>query len=146
MSSRRGSEMEMKTFTEFWKGMFFLVSTVSVSAMLYLVVAIWQPLWTEGFSNFGDISKAIGRLEETTRPMAEIAPLMLGEMDEMRETMGNMQRSLETIEEVNPSLKAVTYSMNRMTWVMERRMGDMSHEIDQMEDKFSPSGMMPFNW
>ena len=138
--------MEMKTFTEFWKGMFFLVSTMSVSTMLYLVVAIWQPLWTEGFSNFGDISKAIGRLEETTRPMAEIAPLMLGEMDEMRETMGNMQRSLEIIEEVNPSLKAVTYSMNRMSWVMERRMGDMTHEIDQMEDKFSPSGMMPFNW
>ena len=126
--------------------MFFLVSTMSVSTMLYLVVAIWQPLWTEGFSNFGDISKAIGRLEETTRPMAEIAPLMLGEMDEMRETMGNMQRSLEIIEEVNPSLKAVTYSMNRMSWVMERRMGDMTHEIDQMEDKFSPSGMMPFNW
>ena len=138
--------MEMKTFTEFWKGMFFLVATVSVSTMLYLVVVIWQPLWTEGFRDFGDISKAIGRLEETTRPMAEIAPLMLGEMDEMRETMGNMQRSMETIEEVNPSIKAMTYSMNRMTWVMERRMGEMTHEMDQMEDKFSPSGMMPFNW
>ena len=138
--------MDMKTFTEFWKGMFFLVSTVSVSAMLYLVVVIWQPLWTEGFSNFGDISKAIGRLEETTRPVAEIAPLMLGEMDEMRDTMENMQYSLESIEEVNPSLKAMTYSMSRMTWVMERRLGEMTNEMDKMEDQFSPSGMMPFNW
>ena len=45
----------MKTFTEFWKGMFFFVSTLSLSTMLYLAVVIWQPLWTEGFSNFGDI-------------------------------------------------------------------------------------------
>ena len=51
--------MEMKTFTEFWKGMFFFVSTVTLSVALYLVVIVWQPLWTEGFRNFGDISKAI---------------------------------------------------------------------------------------
>ena len=138
--------MEMKTFTEFWKGMFFLVSTLAMAVMLYLVVVVWQPLWTEGFSNFGDISKAIMRLDETAQPVAEIAPLMLGEMDEMRISMNQIEKSMETIEEINPNVKDMNNTMNRMTWVMEHRMGVMTDEMDQMGDKFSPTGMMPFNW
>ncbi|MEN8802017.1 MAG: hypothetical protein ABF297_08560 [Thiogranum sp.] len=138
--------MDMKTFTEFWKGMFFLVSTLALSVLLYLVVITWQPLWTEGFKNFGDISKAISRLDRTAKPVAEMAPLMLGEMDEMRKTMVQMQQSMETIEELNPSVKEITYTMNRMTWVIEQRMGMMTNEVDRMGDRFSPAGMMPFNW
>jgi hypothetical protein len=138
--------MDMKTFTEFWKGMFFLVSTLALSVLLYLVVITWQPLWTEGFKNFGDISKAISRLDRTAKPVAEMAPLMLGEMDEMRKTMVQMQQSMETIEELNPSVKEITYTMNRMTWVIEQRMGIMTNEVDRMGDRFSPAGMMPFNW
>ncbi|MEA2080558.1 MAG: hypothetical protein U9P00_11995 [Pseudomonadota bacterium] len=138
--------MDMKTFTEFWKGMFFFVSTATLSVFLYLVVIAWQPLWTDGFRNFGDISKAIIRLDRTARPVAEMAPLMLGEMDEMRKTMVKMQQSMETIEEINPSVREMTYTMNRMTWVIEQRMGMMTNEMDRMGDRFSPSGMMPFNW
>ena len=138
--------MDMKTFTEFWKGMFFFVSTLTLSVFLYLVVIVWQPLWTEGFRNFGDISKAISRLDRTAKPVAEMAPLMLGEMDEMRKTMVKMQQSMEIIEEMNPSVKEMTYTMNRMTWVIEQRMGMMTNEMDRMGDRFSPSGMMPFNW
>jgi len=138
--------MDMKTFTEFWKGMFFFVSTLTLSVFLYLVVIVWQPLWTEGFRNFGDISKAISRLDRTAKPVAEMAPLMLGEMDEMRKTMVKMQQSMEIFEEMNPSVKEMTYSMNRMTWVIEQRMGMMTNEMDRMGDRFSPSGMMPFNW
>ena len=138
--------MEMKKFAEFWKGMFFFVSTVSMSVVLYLVVVVWQPLWTEGFRNFGDISKAITRLDRTAKPVAEIAPLMLGEMDEMRISMVKMQQSMEAMEEINPSVKEMTYTMNRMTWVMDQRMGTMNNEMDRMGDKLSPSGMMPFNW
>ena len=138
--------MEMKTFTEFWKGMFFFVSTVTLSVFLYLVVMVWQPLWTEGFRNFGDISKAIIRLDRTAKPVAEMAPLMLGEMDEMRHSMLKMQQSLETIEEIYPSVKEMNYTMSRMTWVMDQRMGTMNNEMDRMGDKFSPTGMMPFNW
>ena len=138
--------MDMNTFAEFWKGMFFFVSTVTLSVLLYLVVIVWQPLWTDGFRNFGDISKAIIRLDRTAKPVAEMAPLMLGEMDEMRETMGKMQLSMETIEEINPSLTEMTHTMNRMTWVIEQRMGIMTNEMDRMGDRFSPSGMMPFNW
>jgi len=138
--------MDMKTFTEFWKGMFFFVSTVSLSVCLYLVVVVWQPLWTEGFRNFGDISKAIMRLDRTAKPVAEMAPLMLGEMDEMRNSMLKMQHSMEAMEELNPSVKEMTHTMNRMTWVMDQRMGMMNSEMDQMGDKFSPAGAMPFNW
>ena len=138
--------MDMKTFTEFWKGMFFFVSTLTLAVFLYLVVIVWQPLWTEGFRNFGAISKAIIRLDRTAKPVAEMAPLMLGEMDEMRLAMMKMQRSMETMEEINPSVKEMTYTMNRMTWVIEQRMGMMTNEMDRMGDRFSPSGMMPFNW
>ena len=138
--------MDMKTFAEFWKGMFFFISTLTLCVLLYLVVIVWQPLWTDGFRNFGDISKAITRLDRTAKPVAEMAPLMLGEMDEMRKTMFNMQQSMETIEEMNPSVKEMTYIMNRMTWVIEQRLGMMTNEMDRMGDRFSPSGMMPFNW
>ena len=138
--------MEMRTFTEFWKGMFFFVSTLGLAIILYLVVVVWQPLWTEGFSNFGDISKAIGRLDRTAKPVGEIAPMILGEMDEMRAIMKKMQQSMESIEEINPNVKDMTYSMHRMTWVMERQMGEMTNEMDRMGDKFSPTGMMPSNW
>ena len=138
--------MGMKTFTEFWEGMFFFVSTVTLSVFLYLVVIVWQPLWTEGFINFGDISKAIMRLDRTAKPVAEMAPLMLGEMDQMRYLLMKMQQSMEIIEEMNPSVKEMTYSMNRMTRVMDQRMGTMNYEMDRMGDKLSPPGMMPFNW
>ncbi len=138
--------MDMKTFTEFWKGMFFLISTVSLTVMLYLVVVVWQPLWTEGFENFGGISKAIVGLDKTAKPVAEMAPLMLSEMDAMRSTMVKMQRSMETIEELNPSIKEMTYSMNQMNWVMDRRMGAMNHEMGKMGNKFSPLGILPSNW
>ena len=126
--------------------MFFFVSTLGLAIILYLVVVVWQPLWTEGFSNFGDISKAIGRLDRTAKPVGEIAPMILGEMDEMRAIMKKMQQSMESIEEINPNVKDMTYSMHRMTWVMERQMGEMTNEMDRMGDKFSPTGMMPLNW
>jgi hypothetical protein len=126
--------------------MFFFVSTMTLSVFLYLVVIVWQPLWTEGFRNFGDISKAIMRLDRTARPVAEMAPLMLGEMDGMRISMNKMQQSMETIEEMNPSVREMTYTMNRMNRIVDQRMGMMNNEMDRMGDKLSPVGMMPFNW
>ena len=138
--------MEMKTITEFWKAMFFFVATAALSVVLYLVVVVWQPLWTEGFSNFGDISKAISRLDRTAKPVGQMAPMILGEMDEMRVIMKKMQQSMEVLEELNPSIKEMNYNVHRMSWVMERQMGEMTNEMDRMGDKFSPVGMMPFNW
>jgi hypothetical protein len=136
----------MKTFTEFWRGMFFLVSTVAVSIGLYLLVIVWQPLWTEGFRNFGDISQSIIRLDRTAQPVAEMAPLILGVMEDMHITMVNMQQSMETIEKVNPSVMEMNKSINHMIWVMEHRMGAMLNQMDRVGDKMSPFGMMPSNW
>jgi hypothetical protein len=136
----------MKTFTEFWRGMFFLVSTVAVSIVLYLLVIVWQPLWTEGFRNFGDISQSIIRLDRTAQPVAEMAPLILGVMEDMHITMVNMQQSMETIEKVNPSVMEMNKSINHMIWVMEHRMGAMLNQMDRVGDKMSPFGMMPSNW
>ena len=139
--------MTVRTFTEFWKGMFFLVSTLTVSVIFYLVVVKWQPLWTEGFKDFGNISEAIMHLDKTAQPVAEMAPLMLAEMDAMRNSMKEMQRSMKTIESINPNVKEMTYTINRMTWVMDQRMGMMNNGMDRVGDKLSPPGMMmPFNW
>ena len=139
--------MTMKTFTEFWKGMFFLVATLTLSVVFYLLVVKWQPLWTDGFRNFGDISRAIMRLDKTARPVAEMAPLMLGEMDEMRKSMRAMQQSIESIENINPNVMEMTRTMNRMTWVMDQRMRMMNNGMDRVGDKLSPPGMLlPFNW
>jgi hypothetical protein len=65
--------MDAKTFTEFWKEMFFFVSTLTLSVVLYLVVFVWQPLWVEGFRNFGDMSQAISRLDRMAKPVAGIS-------------------------------------------------------------------------
>jgi len=139
--------VDMKTFTEFWKAMFFFVSTLTLSVFLYLVVFEWQPLWTDGFKNFGSISKAIIRLDRTARPVADITPMILGELDQMRSTMMLMQESMKTMEEMNPSVKEMTHAMNNMSWIIDSRMGTMNREVYRMGDKMSPSGMMmPYNW
>jgi len=36
--------MDVKTFTEFWKGMLFFVSTLTLCVVLYQVVFVWQLL------------------------------------------------------------------------------------------------------
>lgn len=138
--------MTMHTFAEFWKAMFYLVSTVAVGTVLYLVVFIWQPLWTDGFKDFGDISSAIGRLDRTAKPVAEMAPLMLAEMDEMRLSMVEIQASMKTMEEMNPTIREMNHSVNRMTWVMDQRMAHLGGEMGSMNNRMSPAGMMPFNW
>ena len=139
--------MTLRAFVEFWQGMFFLVSTLTVSVIFYLVVVKWQPLWTAGFEDFGRISAAIMHLDETAKPVAEMAPLMLGEMDEMRKSMRAMQQSIESIENINPNVMEMTRTMNRMTWVMDQRMGMMNNGMDRVGDKLSPPGMLlPFNW
>ena len=50
---------------------------------------------------------------------------------------------------VSGSLLALrmTRTMNRMTWVMDQRMGMMNNGMDRVGDKLSPPGMLlPFNW
>ena len=138
--------MSIQRFAEFWRAMFFFVSTVTVGVLLFLVVIVWQPVWTGGFKDFGNISKAIIRLDRTAKPVAEMAPLILGQMDEIRKIMMQMEDSVSTMQSMNASMIALNHNMNQMTWVLSRQMGVMTGQMDQMKNKFSPFGMMPFNW
>lgn len=138
--------MNTQKFADLCKGIFYLVSTVAVGTVLYLVVFIWQPLWTDGFEDFGNISDAIGRLDRTAKPVAEMAPLMLGEMDKMRLSMVEIEASMKTMEEMNPTIKHMNHSVDRMAWIMDQRMGHLAGEMGSMNNRMSPAGMMPFNW
>jgi hypothetical protein len=121
--------MEMKKFADFWRGMFYLTSTVMMGIVLYLVVIVWQPLWTGGFQDFGTISEAIGHLDATAKPAVEMVPSMLEQMTLMNQNMLLMNQNME-----------------QMKVIMSYQMTSMNYQIDRMNDKFSPSGMMPFNW
>lgn len=126
--------------------MFFFVSTMFVGTLFYLVVFVWQPLWTDGFQDFSQISKAIMRLDRTAKPVAEMAPLMLNEMDQMRLSMNEIESSMQTIEQITPTVQGIDRSVNHMTWVLDSRMGIMTGEMNQMNDRMTPMTMMPFNW
>ncbi|MDD5392196.1 MAG: hypothetical protein PHE17_04180 [Thiothrix sp.] len=121
--------MDMKKFADFWRGMFYLFSTVTMGIVLYLMVVVWQPLWTAGFADFGNISQAIGHLDETTKPASDMAPRMLEQMTLMNQNMQLMNQNVA-----------------QMRFIMGYQMGSINHQMDQMNDKFSPFGMMPFNW
>lgn len=121
--------MDMKKFADFWRGMFYLTSTITMGIILYLLVIVWQPLWTGGFKDFGTISDAIGHLDATTKPAVEMVPNMLGQMTLMNQNMQQMNQNIE-----------------QMKVVMTYQMGAMNYEINQMNDRLSPAGMMPFNW
>jgi hypothetical protein len=138
--------MNIQRFADFWRAMFFFVSTITVCVLLYLVAIVWQPVWSSGFKNFDNISRSIMRLDRTAKPVAEMAPLMLGQMDEIRKIMMRMDTSMKTMETLSPNMLALNYSMNKMTWVLSNQMGVMTGQMDQMKNKFSPLGMMPFNW
>lgn len=138
--------MNIQRFADFWRAMFFFVSTITVCVLLYLLITIWQPMWTRGFDHFDNISTAIMHLDKTAKPVAEMAPLMLGQMDEMRKVMMRMDASMKTMETLSPNMIALNHSMNQMTWVLSSQMGVMTGEMDQMRNKLSPFGMMPYNW
>ena len=152
-----------KKFADFWRGVFFLVSSVSIVVLMSMFIFVWQPIWTEGFKDFHTISGAISKLNETARPSSEIAPLMLDEMakmngslghiettmltiDDINKTMKGMAVSMKTIEGINPNIVSMNYTMAQMNQTLMRQMRLMNYEVDQMGDKLTPFGMMPFNW
>lgn len=147
----------MKKFADFWRGMFFLVSTVTVGIVLYLLVVVWQPLWTGGFDDFNKISAAIERLDQTTKPATALVPDMLAQMTEMNHNMRLMQATIhnmdQSIEHLDTSIQSMDQNMKRMDIniaqmkdVMTYQMGLMNYQVDKMNDKMSPMGMMPYNW
>ncbi len=129
-------ETQCKKFSEIAKGIFFLVSSVSVIIVLLMFIFVWQPIWVKGFNDFHTISYAISKLDQTAKPASDVAPLMLTEISKMNKTINNM----------DSTMLRVNTSMEQMTMVLQNQMGRMNYEVDRMGDKMSPMGMMPFNW
>jgi len=138
--------MEIKKFADLWRGIFFLLSSLSLVIVVTMFIFVWQPIWTEGFKDFHTISEAISKLDDTAKPVSDIAPLALVQITEMNKTMKDMRTSMVKLEELNPNMIRMSYNMDQMNQIMSGEMGRMSYEVDKMGDKFTPFGMMPFNW
>ncbi len=149
--------MDMKKFADFWRGMFFLISSIAMGILLYLLVVVWQPLWTGGFTDFNKISGAIERLDATTKPAANLVPDMLEQMTQMNENMRMMQNTIhnmdQSVSHLDTSIQRMDQNMAHMDTniaqmkdVMTYQMSLMNYQVDKMKDKMSPMGMMPFNW
>ncbi len=157
------TRVQTRRFADFWRGVFFLLSSISLIIVMAMFVFVWQPIWTAGFKDFHTISAAISTLNETAKPSSEVAPLMLEEIakmnsslghieqtmltiDEINSTMKSIGTSMKTIEDISPNIISMNYTMAEMNQTMLSQMRQMNYEVDQMGDKFSPFGMMPFNW
>lgn len=155
--------MQARKFANLCMGLFFLISSISLAVLMIMFVFVWQPIWTEGFKDFHNISDAIGKLNETAKPSAEIAPQMLTEitkmnvsmknmedtmvaMTEIRSIMADMGVSMKSLEDINPNIIEVNKSVDHMGRMISGEMGKMNYEVNNMSDRFSPMGMMPFNW
>lgn len=146
-------EINTTKFSDIAKGLFFLISTISLLIVMYMFIFVWQPIWTKGFNDFTTISNAINQLNRTAKPATETVPLMLVQMSAMNDTMKEMQvimqdmhTSMQTLEKITPHLEELDTSIQNMTVVLSTQMGQMTYLIDKMENKLSPSGMMPYNW
>ena len=146
-------ENRERKFADLSKGLFFLVSTISLIIVMLMFVFIWQPIWTAGFKDFHTITNAINQLNKTAQPASETVPLMLEQMatmnksmSEMKITMHEMRDSVHNLEEITPHLKEMNASIENMTGVLSVQMGQMTYIVGKMEHNFSPSGMMPHNW
>jgi hypothetical protein len=128
--------MELKKFADFWRGMLYLTSTITMGIVLYLLMVVWQPLWTGGFQDFGTISEAIGHLDATTKPAVEMVPNMLEQMTLMNQNM----------QQMNQNMLLMNQNIEQMKVIMSYQMGSMNYQIDRINNKFSPAGMIPFNW
>lgn len=141
-----------KRFVNIAIGIFFLVSSISIVIFMYLVLTIWQPIWTEGFKDFHTISDAIGELDQTAQPASETIPLMLAEMVQMNKNMNQMQtimrdmdQSMGQIEKVTPNIQDMTASIINMNGILQTQMTNMVYLMDRIENKLPDMDFMPFN-
>jgi len=132
----QGDQMNTKRFAYLSAGVFFFASSVSLVILMLMFIFVWQPIWTEGFKDFHTISGAITKLNETAKPASELAPEMLVEIKKITTSMNKI--------EIN--MNRINYSVDNMGRSMSGQLQMMNYEVDQMGDKFSPFGMMPFNW
>ena len=158
-----------KSFANFWTGMFFMTSSVSLIIAMLMFVFIWQPIWTEGFEDFHTVSNAIDNLNQTAKPASDAVPLMLAEMNkmnnnmyemnkhmqemytmnknmlEMQNTMRDMSASMGNIEEMTPNIKRMTLSIEQMTMVLSTELPRISFMMGRLDNKMPSMNFMPFN-
>ena len=158
-----------KSFTNFWAGMLFMTSSVSIIIVISMFVFVWQPIWTEGFKDFHTISNAIDRLDKTAKPASDTIPLMLAEMNkmnknmyemnkhmhemykmnktiyEMQNIMRDMGKSMGNIEEMTPDIKRMTLSIEQMTMVLSTEIPRMTYLMGRVDNKMPNMDFMPFN-
>ena len=146
-------DSRQRKFSDLSRGLFFLVSSISVVIVMSMFVLIWQPIWTEGFMDFHTITNAINQLNTTAKPATETVPLMLDQMSIMNKSMKEMQivmqdmhASMQTLEKITPHLEEMNTSIENMSVVLSTQMGQMTYLMDKMENRISPNGMMPYNW
>lgn len=128
--------MNTKEFAQLSIGIFFVASSISLVILMLMFIFVWQPIWTAGFKDFHTISGAIATLNETAKPASKIAPEILIEMNKITKSM----------TQIETSVISMSYSVDYMGREMTGQMQIMNHEVDQMGNKLSPFGMMPFNW
>lgn len=158
-----------KSFANFWTGMFFMTSSVSLIIAMLMFVFVWQPIWTEGFEDFHTISNAIDNLNQTAKPASDAVPLMLAEMNkmnnnmyemnkhmqemykmnknmlEMQNTMRDMSASMVNIEKMTPNIKRMTLSIEQMTMVLSTELPRISFMMGRLDNKMPNMDFMPFN-
>ena len=155
------NKINNKSFANFWTGIFFIISSVSLLIIMIMFIFVWQPIWTEGFKDFHTISTAIDKLDKTAKPASEAIPLMLVQMDqinqhmyqmnttmhemkkmskimrEMQNTMHGMSVSVESMETMTPEIK-------RMSMVLSTEMPRLSYTIGRVNNKMPNMDFMPF--
>lgn len=155
------NKINSKSFANFWMGIFFLISSVSLLILMMVFIFVWQPIWTEGFKDFHTISTAIDKLNKTAKPASEAIPLMLVQINQinqnmyqMNATMHEMKRMSKTMHEMQDTLQGMSVSIGnmeemtpeikRMTMVLSSEMPRLSYTIGRVNNKMPNMGFMPF--
>lgn len=155
------NKFNTKSFANFWTGIFFLISSVSLLILMMIFVFVWQPIWTEGFKDFHTISNAIDKLNKTAKPASEAIPLMLVQMNQinqhmyqmnttmqemksMNNTMHEMQNTMEGMSKSVGNMEEMTLEIKRMTMVLSTEMPRLSYTIGRVNNKMPNMGFMPF--
>ena len=160
VADNSSERQRIRRFSDLMRGLFFLAATASLIIVMSMFIFVWQPIWEEGFRDFHTISQAIDNLNETAKPASDTVPLMLGEMRQMNQNLLVMQKSIHTmqgsvheLEKITPELVHMSNTVQRMDYSITEQMEDMTkvlrrmnYLLDEMEERLSPAGMMPFNW
>ncbi len=159
------NKINKKSFANFWTGIFFLTSSVSLIILMSMFVFVWQPIWTEGFKDFHTISNAIDKLDKTAKPASDTIPLMLAEMNKMNKNMYEMNKHMHEMYKMNtnmhemqnimrdmsgsmgnmtPDIKRMTLSIEQMTMVLSTEMPRMTYSMGRLDNKMPDMDFMPF--